>query len=264
MLNTFNRSPAVFKIGQPSPTKGSALASPLKINIARKLELPGIRTIVRAPTFNTGAWNDYAQNANNIPSAKKPKAISIERGQQDTKTPVKRERQMTEVLENIVRSNQKVEKRKIEHSPKNNFNIFEEKPIFKTEYDFKISKNSSSSIRFMSKHDAGERSLNLSAIKNSSYVQPTQSSIENFDRVDPPPPISKAQTIKISGLQEVSEKLKPSLNRFKSLDQETSYLSRISKMSPQKKRKPQKKIQVKLETVLEQHNGMILSSTAEC
>lgn len=155
-------------------------------------------------------------------------------------------------------------KGKIEQSPKHNFTIFEEKPIFKTEFDFRFSAANSSSIRIVSKHDAGERSLNLSALKSTSYPQPAQTSIDNFDRLDQAPQVPKTPIIKIGGLLEASDKLKPSISRFKSLEQDASYLSRISKVSPQKKRKPQKKIQVKLETVLEQHNGMMLSSTAEC
>ena len=265
MLSTFNRSPAVFNVGQSSPKKGSALASPLK-NLPQKLELPGIRSVVRAPSLSKGTWSDYSNKPQiQVSSAKKPKVISIDRGQQDAKTPLRKDRQMTEVLENIVRSSQKVDRKgKIEQSPKHNFTIFDEKPIFKTEFDFKFSAANNSSIRIVSKQEAGERSLNLSALKTASFPQPSQTSIDNFDRLDHPQPAPKTPIIKISGLLEASDKFKPSISRFKSLEQEASYLSRISKVSPQKKRKPQKKIQVNLETVLEQQNGMMLSSTAEC
>ena len=121
MLTTFNRSPVVFNLGQSSPNKGSTLASPLK-TIAQKLELPGIRTIVRDPTFKNGTWSDYSKKPQNqVSSAKKPKVVSIDRGHPDTKTPVKRDKQMTEVLEHIVRSSQKMDRKsKIEQSPKHN------------------------------------------------------------------------------------------------------------------------------------------------
>ena len=239
-------------IGQTSPIKNSVAQSPKKNLSPKKIELPGIKIGKKIQRINDNiqtSWLEFPQKYSNVcQNNKLTGSVIVERGTISSSSPTKKEKQMAEVLENIVKAKMKLDKKKSDIFTKNTqLSSIEERAIFMTDSEYRPS-TLKKKFKVGSKQEVGERSLNISILKNM-VMSLNPNSLESLDLFD-----STGASLGFSTLTPLrkkvvveKEKAKPNGIRFKSLDQDSTYMARLSKQtkSPEKKA-DNKKILIKI------------------